>query len=684
MLDPHFDEQLSAYFDNEAGDEERASLERTLEQSPDLRRKLDDFRQLSELLHELPQQGLPPEFAAEVLQVAERRMLLESQPQPARDPAHSLLLSPVRRFPFYKAGSVLAAGVVLFVGIQVYNQQRAPRPVPDELPVVDVVELEPVAGNRVAGNRVAGKGSDAGAGQDGALVPAAGEGALLRAESANAPTMAATADRDGEQEAPVSADRAGGHASQAKDRAKLAASPAKPQLASGNAEAQRGLQRDKQPAAAPLIAEAKAAQMEKAVPAGKGLPAEPTAEPTAEQGTAKRKSLAEPTPSVADSKPAPAPAVTKLREAPRGGEQAEADGWQVGQVIESIESVGTTPGKVAVVQIYVIDRRKGMEEVQLVLKTNSIEPPATGKPGEVAKSEAAAKPVDVDGREALEVELHAVYVTATSEQLAEALRTLKSHESIVDLAIEPPVEIARLDPPTQSFFHQPQRTGPLQFSVNGQAVGAAPGGMQLKIGVAPAKRSGMPLPAASTGPASAGSAGAASGSAKIGIQMQGQVRGNLNGGVAGGSLVTPSRQMAARAPRRELPQQADEKQADADAVSKPAAGKGEAKQDGLSPKTDAPQETAASSKPQGAANRTEENQKAKKAVAQFGAARSAAQLPPGAQLPAGAQSSSEAKSPQDKSQNQGAADAAGPAPLQVIFVLNERAPNQAPVLPVEP
>lgn len=67
---------LSAYIDGELSAQERAAIDRWLEQSPDARRKLDDFRRLSSIFAGLPRTEVPQEFPVKVLQLAERRMLL--------------------------------------------------------------------------------------------------------------------------------------------------------------------------------------------------------------------------------------------------------------------------------------------------------------------------------------------------------------------------------------------------------------------------------------------------------------------------------------------------------------------------------------------------------------------------------------------------------------------------------
>ncbi|MBI5759403.1 MAG: hypothetical protein HZA46_12865 [Planctomycetales bacterium] len=65
---PATHELLSAYFDRETTREEAVEIERLLERSPEARQMLDDFAELSELLHELPRHTLDASFADRVVQ----------------------------------------------------------------------------------------------------------------------------------------------------------------------------------------------------------------------------------------------------------------------------------------------------------------------------------------------------------------------------------------------------------------------------------------------------------------------------------------------------------------------------------------------------------------------------------------------------------------------------------------
>lgn len=76
MNDRISEELLSAYFDGELSAKERIRVERWLTGSPEAKQKVADYRRLSRLFEGLSRTEVPQEFAAEVLQGAERRMLL--------------------------------------------------------------------------------------------------------------------------------------------------------------------------------------------------------------------------------------------------------------------------------------------------------------------------------------------------------------------------------------------------------------------------------------------------------------------------------------------------------------------------------------------------------------------------------------------------------------------------------
>ncbi len=118
MKQPFSEEILSAYIDDELPAQERAAVERWIEESPEAREKLDGFRRLSGLFADLPRNEVPPEFPTNVLQLAERRMLLpEARPVQARQSLRRWALA---------GGSSIAAALVLGLMLQAYLPDGAP------------------------------------------------------------------------------------------------------------------------------------------------------------------------------------------------------------------------------------------------------------------------------------------------------------------------------------------------------------------------------------------------------------------------------------------------------------------------------------------------------------------------------------------------------------------------------
>ncbi|MGH3449450.1 MAG: anti-sigma factor family protein, partial [Haloechinothrix sp.] len=110
---PSNDDLLSAYFDGETTPDERAEAERRLHASTDARRELNEIGEVSQLLRSLPHEGLPRDFAAQVLARAEREMLLAA-PAPPEAIVRTGLKR--RRARWFALGSLVAtAALVLAV-----------------------------------------------------------------------------------------------------------------------------------------------------------------------------------------------------------------------------------------------------------------------------------------------------------------------------------------------------------------------------------------------------------------------------------------------------------------------------------------------------------------------------------------------------------------------------------------
>lgn len=106
------DEVLSAFLDGELSPEARLKVERWLEGSASARQRLSELRRISGWVQELPRAELPSDFAAEVMQLAERRMLLPPAVAASRRRA---LLGQVRYWTLSVGMPVAACLLVAFV-----------------------------------------------------------------------------------------------------------------------------------------------------------------------------------------------------------------------------------------------------------------------------------------------------------------------------------------------------------------------------------------------------------------------------------------------------------------------------------------------------------------------------------------------------------------------------------------
>ena len=70
------DDLLSAFLDREVTPDEETLARQHLQSSPEARQEFQDYQRLGELLHELPRRTVPTEFAAAVMQQAERETLI--------------------------------------------------------------------------------------------------------------------------------------------------------------------------------------------------------------------------------------------------------------------------------------------------------------------------------------------------------------------------------------------------------------------------------------------------------------------------------------------------------------------------------------------------------------------------------------------------------------------------------
>jgi hypothetical protein len=326
---PVSDELLSAYVDGEVSPQEAQQVERWLAYSPQGREKVAELRRLSGLLQELPRAELPEEFATEVLQQAERQMLLTA----FRNAAPQPLWKRVRYWAF-TIGAPAAAACLLVV---------------------------------VLLNR------------PGPIAPQVGDGTPLKRGpvESEAPEIASTFD----------------------------AAPATSETTSVGG-----------------VAEPKAlAGARSGGP--QSLPAPPTA--PAELATEREAE----TPMTADAR-------AQAKASPPG-----SPGDSIETVVDQLKELNAA-GRLPVVRIYVVDRRDGMEVLQVMLDAHQIT-----REQRAPSSEGDEGPSPVDQR--------ALFVVASASEMTSALESLRTTTNGVESwTIAEPVELARFDPASQQRMQE--------------------------------------------------------------------------------------------------------------------------------------------------------------------------------------------------------------------------------------
>jgi hypothetical protein len=129
------DELLSAFLDRELTAAEEAAVSKQLKNSPQARQELQDYQRLSELLHELPRLKVPAEFAASVMQRAERETLIPLDPVATVDRGSSNRKLSRRALALTGVGAV-AASITLLMIVDRPRRQR------EEALVAKTVELD--------------------------------------------------------------------------------------------------------------------------------------------------------------------------------------------------------------------------------------------------------------------------------------------------------------------------------------------------------------------------------------------------------------------------------------------------------------------------------------------------------------------------------------------------------------
>ncbi|MFG0331867.1 MAG: anti-sigma factor family protein [Maioricimonas sp. JB049] len=179
MLSPDHQELLSAHFDGELADEERAQVDALLVESPEARELLQEFDEISTTLRDIAVPDTPGEIRAAVLE----RIAATVPPAPkpsSRRPAWQRWLAPA-----------LAASLALVVTVWV---QVRPRPAPTASPMADAVttpanpeHLNPGAAGMEAATGITPE-TLAFADEAGGEVASGGQGAILGDLSGGAAT----------------------------------------------------------------------------------------------------------------------------------------------------------------------------------------------------------------------------------------------------------------------------------------------------------------------------------------------------------------------------------------------------------------------------------------------------------------------------------------------------------------
>jgi len=114
------DIDLSAYIDGELGPEKAQALETRLAQDPDLRERLEEIKEVSDLVRAVPMREPPRNYLLTAAMVAEPK----PEPAPARSRGGLL------RLPMWAmrlATSVTAAAFVVVLSLNLFQQGLSPR-----------------------------------------------------------------------------------------------------------------------------------------------------------------------------------------------------------------------------------------------------------------------------------------------------------------------------------------------------------------------------------------------------------------------------------------------------------------------------------------------------------------------------------------------------------------------------
>jgi hypothetical protein len=118
------DDLLSAFLDREVTPEEEVLARKHLQTSPQAKEQFQDYQRLGELLHELPRRTVPTEFAAAVMQQAERETLIPLEAA-ATAPANSQSDRRMRRGWLVAAVGMLATAAAVLIVVNLPARKDA-------------------------------------------------------------------------------------------------------------------------------------------------------------------------------------------------------------------------------------------------------------------------------------------------------------------------------------------------------------------------------------------------------------------------------------------------------------------------------------------------------------------------------------------------------------------------------
>ena len=368
-------ELLSAYFDGEASPDERAAVESLLDESTATRRELDEISQLSALLHSFPRESAPAELVANVQRQTNQIPLVVQATVTPAVPARSLRREWTAAI---SAAVVTAAALFMMAGILDRTGARG----------LVTFEQSPPATLGLATDRFD-------SGRNRFMTPGV-------AEQADAPSSAS---------AVASGLGGAGGGSRYAEGVR-------------NGTAARSLAMEPAPKlAAPLAANAPIGDAASDAPIVANAGTEALFEARQNRALGVNMTLFD------------SGAVQNFYV----NNSDFINGLKVGEVYQFVPQVADNGSNVAVVDLAVLDVERGVDQVQVLLSRNSIQPRMAGQSNdpERQKAQRLREQSKADGHEMV-----VVYTVGPGEQLAKTLEDMKQHPDLFfGWSSQPPVQL---------------------------------------------------------------------------------------------------------------------------------------------------------------------------------------------------------------------------------------------------